>query len=276
MMKYEDYDKAEIKAIADKFGKEFVSIEELKTWYAFKNALKSRMSDCKSYLKMAEKNREDDDPLSEITLEVKKEFQALQDELSWMRSITTFPLEDFCKYYELDWDYNQSEDDPRITMAQRVIDGVSDDEAQLIREFIEESDMINSLNNYRHITTPVSLRRWAFMKRNATEYCPYISSEDATMLYNGKPHYVYVHSECDCHRWGDSYWISVDCDNTLYSLPVIKAFKEYEFKIGKFYKITCTDTIRWGNKKKYVMEIEESDEETFMKEGLRQYARRWY
>lgn len=275
-MKYEEFDKAEIKAIADKFGKEFVTVDELKIWYAFKNAIKSHISDCKSYLKMAEKNR-GDEPKSEITLEIEDDLKNHQQELRWMRSITTFPLEDFCRYYELSWDYNISTNRSSLIMAQRVIDGASEDEKKLIREILEESDVINSINNYRHLTTPVSLRRWAFMKRNPTEYCPFISSVDATHLYNRETHYVYIHSECNIHRWGDSYWVSVDCDNTLYSLPVIKAFKEYEFEIGKFYKITCTDTIHFGgNKKKYIMEIEECDEETFMKEGLDQYARRWW
>ena len=87
---------------------------------------------------------------------------------------------------------------------------------------------------------------------------------------------MYIQSECTNHRWGDSYWISIDCDNTLYSLPVIKDLKNYDFQIGKFYKIKCEDEIRFGgNKKKYVMSIEESTEEEFMEKGLHQYMTRY-
>ena len=276
MKDYTEYNHEEIETIAEKFtNNEFVNHDELKLWYAYKQAVKVEISNCKAYLKMANKNR-GDKPKSDISIEIEEECRKAESELRWIRTIKTFPLEDFCNYYELSYDYNIGEDRPSITMVNRVIDGASETEKSVIRELMEESDMIESINNFRDLTTPVALRRWTYMNRNPTEYCPVVSSTDATQLYDGKEHYVYIVKECTNHRWGDSYWISVDCDNTCYSLPVIKAFKEYEFKIGKFYKITCTDTIHFGgNKKKYIMSIEESNEEEFLNKGLHQYATRW-
>ena len=274
MKDYYEYNHEEIETIAEKFANnEFVNHDELALWYEYKQAVKTYISNGKKYFQMIEKDEED---YGEFTKNLLQDQNKAEGELRWIRSIKTFPLEDFCNYYELSYDYNIGEDRPSITMVNRVIDGASETEKSVIRELMEESDMIKSINNFRDLTTPVHLRRWTYMNRNPTEYCPVVSSTDATQLYDGKEHYVYIVKECTNHRWGESYWISVDCDNTCYSLPVIKAFKEYDFEIGKFYKIICTDTIHFGgNKKKYIMSIEESNEEEFLTKGLTQYATRW-
>lgn len=276
MKSYKQYNHEEIETIADKFtAGEFVTKDELKLWYAYKKTVKVEISNCKKYLKMAEKNR-GDKPKSEITLEIEKEQKMAQEELTWIRSIKTFPLLDFCKYYELQWDYNMCEDAPSLIMAKRVIDGATETEQDLIREILEESETLKTINHYRNLTTPVSLRRWTANFNPGNNYYASETAMDGTHLYNGREHYVYVQSECKQHRWGETYWVSIDCDNSLYSLPVIKDFKNYDFEVGKFYKITCTDTIYYGaNKKKYVMSIEESNEEEFMSKGLHQYATRW-
>lgn len=277
MKSYKAYNPVEINGIANKFtAGEFVTKVEMKVWYAYKNAVKYEISCCQDYLKMAEKNR-GDKPKSEITLEIEQEQKMAQDELTWIRSIKTFPLEDFCRFYEADWNYNlYGEDRPSLILAKRVNEGASETEQMVIREIMEESDILQSINHYRDLTTPVNLRKWTLSYNRATEYCPFETACDDTRLYDGKEHYVYIKAECKQHRWGDTYWISTDCSNELKSLPVIKAFKEHDFQVGKFYKITCTDTIHFGNnKKKYIMEIEETDEQTFMTKGLKQYTKRW-
>ncbi len=276
MKEYTEYNHKEIETIANKFGNEFVTKEELNKWYEYKQAVKNDIHNIKQYLKIVyETHSEDDDwNPSQITVEAKSNLKKAQKELQWIRSIVTFPLQEFCDYYYKD----VHRDEERITMvmAKRVIDGVTPAEEQIIREFFEESELLQSINNFRNLTTPVTLRKWTYMNRNPTEYCHIVSSCDATQLYDEQEHYVYIAEECTNHRWGDSYWISVDCDNTLYSLPVIKDFKKYDFQIGKFYKIQCTDIIHFGrNKKKYIMDIQESSEEEFLTKGLHQYATRW-
>lgn len=274
MKDYYEYNHEEIETIAEKFANnEFVNHDELALWYEYKQAVKTYISNGKKYFKMIEKDEED---YSEFTKKLLQDQNKAEGELKWIRSINTFSLEDYCDYYALSYDYNMGNDRLGIVMVNRVINGASETEKATIREIFEESEMLTSINNFRDLTTPVNLRRWTYWKRNPTEYCGFTSSMDATELYDEREHYVYIQSECNIHRWGKSYWISVDCDNGLRSLPVIKAFKEYEFEIGKFYKITCTDTIHFGgNKKKYIMSIEESNEEEFLTKGLTQYATRW-
>ena len=268
MKMYYEYDHEEIEAIADKFAQgEFVTNEELKLWYTYKDAVKFCIENGAYW-----ENHKNQD--SEVVQSIISDINNARKELQWIRTINTFPLEEYCKYYTL----RNYEDETRLTyvMANKINnEEVSETEKAFIREYFEESDVLNSINHFRELLTPVHLRNWTYALRNPTEYHPAVSSMDATELYDFRDHYVYIESECTKHRWGKSYWISVDCQNTLYSLPVIKDFKEYNFEIGKFYKIKCEDEIHWGNKKKYVMSIEECSESEFMEKGLHQYATRY-
>lgn len=277
MKNYTEYNHEEIETIAEKFTKgEFVNHEELKLWYEYKKAVKTYLKSGESYFQALEEKSEGE--YSEVTKKLQHDYKMAQGELNWIRSIKTYPIKKFCDYYWKNTYYSHSDltHRPTYIMAKRVAEGVSETEEQFVREIFEESETLKSINHFRDLTTPVQLRRWTYMKRNPTEYCPTVSSCDATQLYDKKEHYVYIQSECNIHRWGESYWISVDCDNTLYSLPVIKDFKNYDFQVGKFYKITCTDTIHFGgNKKKYVMDIQESTEEEFMNKGFDNYVKRW-
>ena len=273
MKDYKEYNHEEIETIAEKFEtNEFVNHEEMELWYDYKQSIKTYIHYGEEYFKKVNKAEED---FSEISRELFREQKEAEKELRWIRTIRTFPLEEFCKYYT--FRNYEKEDRTTYVMAEKVAtEKASDNEKAFIREIFEESETLKSINHFRDLTTPVHLRRWTYMQRNPTEYCPFVSSQDATQLYDFREHYVYIQSECTNHRWGDSYWISVDCDNTLYSLPVIKDFKNYDFQIGKFYKIKCEDEIRFGgNKKKYVMSIEESTEEEFMEKGLHQYMTRY-
>lgn len=275
----EKFNHNEIEAIANKFtNNEFVNHDELKVWYSYKKTLKNDIENATAFLKRIEEAHQDEPDWEEheVTTNIRNNTKEAIKELKWIRSINTFPLKEFCDYY---WKSTDCEFEDRMTMvmAKRVIDGVNRVEEQFIREMFEESESLKSINNYRDLTTPVGLRNWHYAKRNPTEYCHIVSSMDATELYDEREHYVYIESECGIHRWGESYWISVDCENTLYSLPVIKDFKNYDFEVGKFYKIQCTKTIYYGgNKKKYCMSIEPCTEKEFMEKGLEQYIRRRY
>lgn len=269
MKLFNEYNHEEIETIAEKFSNnEFVTKEELTLWYDYKNAVKSYISDGEFW----ENHKHQD---HEIVQEILAEIRQARNELRWMRTITTFPLQEFCDYYCK----RNYEDETRITyvMADKVNSNeASETEKAFIREYFEESETLKSINHFRNVTTPVNLRNWTLNFNPATEYHPTETAMDGTQIYDGREHYVYIYKNCRQHRWGDTYWISIDCDNSLYSLPVIKDFKNYEFEIGKFYKIKCVDEIHFGgNKKKYVMDIQESTEEEFMTKGLHQYATRW-
>lgn len=275
----EKFNHEEIEAIANKFLKnEFVNHEELKVWYDYKRTLKADINNATAFLKRIDEAHKDEPDWEEheVTTSIRNNTKEAKRELQWIRNIVTFPLKEFCDYYYRS-SYHLENSRTTIVMAKRVIAGVNRVEERLIRELFEESETLKSINNYRDITTPVALRHWYYAQRNPTEYCHFVSSMDATKLYDEREHYVYIESECTNHRWGESYWISVDCENTLYSLPVIKDFKNYDFEVGKFYKIQCTNTIYYGgNKKKYCMDIEPCSEEEFMEKGLEQYIRRKY
>lgn len=273
----EQFNHNEIEAIATKFtAGEFVNHDELKLWYSYKRTLKSDIAGATAFLKRIEEAHQDEPDWEEheITTSIRYNTNKAETELRWIRSINTFPLLEFCNYYlkannHLDYDTIQ------IVMANKVINGTSNTEEQLIRELFEESTTLKSINHFRDLTCPVTLRNWTASYNPSTTYHPTETPMDATELYDGRIHYIYIHSKNQA-RYGESYWISVDCSNSLGSLPVIKDFKNYKFQIGKFYKIQCTDTIYFGgNKKKYCMEIEESTEEEFMTKGFEQYLTRW-
>lgn len=278
MKDYTKFNHEEIEAIAIKYLEgEFIAPKgkESKLWYDYKKAIKKEIYDCKAYLKMAHANNPE---LSDISKEVQKRLETAQTDLKWVRSIPTFDLEGFCKYWSIASKEYDEYLQPNLIpmMVNRILNGdASDSDKQFVRELLEESNFLDKVLGFRQLTTPVALRNWGKMWNNPSEYYPTETPCDASHLYDHRPHYVYIHST-NVARWGESYWISVDCENILHSLPVIKAFKDYDFEVGKFYKITCTDTLRWGNnKRKYLMEIEESTEEEFLELGLKQYALRW-
>ena len=150
-------------------------------------------------------------------------------------------------------------------LAHEVLNGdLTDDQLALAEKIIGESRM----KYVGELIAPVSEKKFSYYYNNPTQYFPTETPMDSTVIYNGEPHWIYIHSPAD-GRYGETYWISVNCEPHLYSLPVIKAFKEYEFEVGKFYKLTCVDTIHWGgNKKKYVFEIEECSEDEYMEKGF--------
>ena len=159
-------------------------------------------------------------------------------------------------------------------MAERVMNNdVSESDKQFVKELFEESNYLEDIIHFKKMNLPVASRKWGHMYNPPSSYFPTETPTDATMLYDSQVHYIYVQST-NIARYGESYWISVDSDNTLYSLPIIKAFKEFDFEVGGFYRIECTNTIRWGDgdKRKYVMDIVEIDEETFIKEGVKSHA----
>lgn len=273
-MDYTEFEHSKIEKIADKFSRgEFVICDELNLWYDYKKAVTSFIANGEYW----ETHPNQD---SEIVQKILKDIADAKSELTWIRSIPTYNLQKVCEYYVLEYTYcnHTPGDNPLVVaMAQRVLEGnLSKNEEQLIRELLEETNSITTVENVRNLTTPVHLRNWSRSYNRATEYCPAETPMDSTELYDGREHYVYIQGETE-GRWGDTYWISVDCDNSLGALPVIKDFKNYDFQVGGFYKITCTDTIYFGrNKKKYVMDIRESTEEEFMEKGFIAYATREY
>lgn len=185
-------------------------------------------------------------------------------------------LEKICKYIVMSsYNGHYQKQSVEVTLA-----GTYDDwkDNPTIVEFVEnlfkESDVSITIENIISMSTPVNEREWIRGYTSPTHYYPDSSPLDCTSLYDGYVHYIYVESEVE-GRWGDTYWISDNGMDTLEALPTIKAFKDFNFEVGKFYKVQCTDTIYWGNnKKKYVFDvIEEITEEEFLGNGYLAYSK---
>lgn len=270
MKLYTDFSQEELATVETVINKvannEFIESNELKIFNAYKKALESAIDNYEQY--WADKE--------EIIKELKEIFDNAHKEYDRIRNIHTFDVQKVCEYIVLNRNYNN----PRTieNIAERVLGhlgGVTEQELQFSYEILCHSkDGQSAIKTVRKLTTPLSHRKWSTNWNRPTEYYPTETPMDATQLYDGRVHYIYIHSENQA-RWGSSYWISDNCSNSLNSLPVIKAFKDFDFKIGKFYKVECTNIIRWGkNKCKYEMSIEECSEETFMEQGFIQYAKR--
>ena len=151
-------------------------------------------------------------------------------------------------------------------IAKKVIDeNITDEQLLFVKEVFGDGGRMEYV---KELITPVSEKEFSKEWTTPTYYHPNSAPLDEVQLYDGNPNWIYIHSEVQ-GRWGETYWISTNCGSTLKSLPVIKAFKDFDFKVGHFYKVTCTDTIYWGdNKKKYVFDIEEVSEEEYMKGGF--------
>lgn len=175
-----------------------------------------------------------------------------------------------CEYINLMHRVSQI-DNMESGLAKRVIDGdLTDEQLSLVKDVFEEYGRMKSI---KKLTTPVSDKKYTTSWTTPTYYYPDPAPLDV-QIADGEPHWVYIHSQVQ-GRWGETYWVSVDCSSSLGSLPVIKAFNEFDFEIGHFYKITCTDIIHWGangEKKKYVYDIVECSEEEFMDKGFQSNA----
>jgi len=276
-MDYKEFDKTEIIAIAEEFENGVIVPAGMKTWYEYKTAVKHELHDIERFEKLF--NDEDREFPPKIFEDVANRKQEAETEMAWINSIHTYDLHKVCEYIDLCYDHYNGHMELKLlpVMAQRILKGTTPEEEQMVRELLEETEYISTINTVRKLTRPISERtgKWSLAYNRPTEYYPSETRPmDATELYDHRTHYIYIESTNQA-TWGESYWISVDCQNTLYSLPVIKAFKEYDFEVGKFYKITCTDELRWGNnKRKYIMEIEESDKSEFMEKGFVTFATR--
>ena len=171
-----------------------------------------------------------------------------------------------CEYINLMHNVSQI-DNIESRLAKRVLDGnLTDEQIDLVRDVFEEGGRMKSI---RKLTTPVSDKEWTTSWTTPTYHYPNSAPLDV-VISDGDPHWIYIHSPVQ-GRWGETYWVSVDCSSSLGSLPVIKAFNEFDFEVGHFYKVTCTDIIHWGangEKKKYVYDIIECSEEEFMGKGF--------
>ena len=277
MKEYYEYNHEEIENIAEKFSNnQFVTEEEIEVWYAYKQAVNTYIRNGESYFEMINKSEEE---YSDATKRLQEDYHEAQGELQWIRSIPTYDLTkvaEFITYWDKSYDDRNGRNLTYI-FAQRIIHNeLTETELNIIRQGLEESNGKFYINIVRQLQTPVQHKHWYFSYNNPTSYHPTHTPMDCTKLYNGKTHYVYIHS-ATTGRYGETYWISNNGRETLEALPVIKDFQEYDFQIGKFYRITCTDTIHFGkNKKKYVMQIEESDEAEYMEKGFIEYAKRNY
>lgn len=270
----EEFDQTAIRQIADEFKNGVIVPKGIKTWYEYKQAVTREIEDMTEAISHFGED-------AQIFPKLKKAKEEAESELAWIKSIHTYDLQKVCEYIILTtdeykptikgvthWNFPKM----NVHMAKKVINGCSQAEENFIRETFEESDIITVINQVRKLTRNINERNWTYMFNRKTEYNPYETAMDGTKLYDHREHYVYIKSKCTQHRYGETYWISIDCDNELYSLPIIKDFKNYDFEIGTFYKIQCTDEIKFGNKKKYVMDIQESSEEEFMEKGFKNYA----
>ena len=273
MKNYDEFSKEELKIINQVLQKsknnEFITNDELKVFNSYKKSLEDCIDNYERY--WADKDLKD---LSKL----KKIFDKAYTIYEKIRKVHTFDIYKVCEYIMLEKDYNMGERTAE-TIAERVLghlNGVSNTELQFAYEILEHSEHGRyAIKVVRELTTPINLRKWGYSWNRATEYTPFETAHDSTQLYDNREHYIYIHSKCTQHRWGETYWISTDCNNTLESLPVIKDFKNFDFKIGRFYKVICEDTIYFGKKKKYKMKIEETTEKEFMEQGFVNYAKRW-
>ena len=275
-MDYKEFNKTEIEEIAEEFNRGVVIPAGIKKWYEYKKAVQRELAEIEQFEEIFEGN----ELSSKIMENVKIRKEEASNEMSWIKSVKTYDLKKVCEYLVLTLNRLTAKHNLELVplMAEKVLKGVSEVEEQMVRELIEESQYIYAVNAVRELTRPISERTgdWGYLYNNPSTYYPVETPCDATELYNGREHYIYVHSENEA-RWGQSYWISVNCGNTLESLPIIKAFKDFEFEIGKFYKVICTDTVTWGNgKKKYLMDISEVSEEDFMNKGFVAFCKNRY
>lgn len=82
-----------------------------------------------------------------------------------------------------------------------------------------------------------------------------------------EPVYVYVESEFE-GRYGKQFKVACNCEDELYTTYSRKQIVE-TFEAGKFYKIALDDIREFGNGyKKFCYDIEEIDEETYIREGI--------
>ena len=172
-----------------------------------------------------------------------------------------------CEYIKLMTEVSQIEN-TESRLAKRVLDGnLTDEQLSLVREVFEEIGRMKSIGK---LTTPVSDKKWTTSWTTPTYHYPNPAPLDVVKISDGEPHWIYIHSPVQGRR-GETYQVSVDCSSSLGSLPVIKAFNEFDFEVGHFYKVTCTDIIHWGangEKKKYVYDIVECSEDEFMEKGF--------
>lgn len=184
--------------------------------------------------------------------------------------LDTMDLEKICKYIVMSsYNGHYKKQKVEVKIAEEYCEWKDN---PVIVEYVEnlfrESDISIIIDNMELMTTPVSERKWERVHTSPTNYDPNTYPLDCTSLYDEFEHYIYVESEVR-GKWGDTYWISDNGLNYLESLPTIKAFQNFDFEVGKFYKVQCTDVIYWGNnKKKYVFDIEESNEEEFLNKGI--------
>ena len=171
-----------------------------------------------------------------------------------------------CEYIKIMHDY-AGYDNLESRIAKKVLDGnMTDEQLSFVMDVFNDGGRMDSVQK---LITPVSEKKFSTEWTTPTHYYPNPAPLDAH-LSDGNPHWIYIHSPVQ-GRWGETYWISIDCNSSLRALPVIKSFKEYDFEVGHFYKVTCVDIIYWGangDKKKYVYEIEECTEDEYMSNGF--------
>ena len=170
-----------------------------------------------------------------------------------------------CEYIQIESEMSDVETlESRI--AKRVLDGeITEEQATFVEEVFKGG---SKMEYVQKLITPVSDKEFTFQYNRPTEYFPSQTPMDSVAIKDGNPHWIYIHSECQ-GRYGETYWISDNCSSSLNSLPTLKVFKEFDFEVGHFYKITCTDEIHWGNgRRKYLFEIKECTEEEYMRKGF--------
>ena len=258
------------KSIIGKYHeKGFLSDEDYQSFMDYKKSLKDTMEEYERVSEM-------DITIPQSIISKFKQARLEFNELSKIHLFDLTAVAQFIVWHDNANNHTVRDSEPVTrVMAEKVLSGnLNENELEFVASVFEESDADFFIRVVRQLQTPVSDKHWYFSYRNANDFCPVETPMDATQLYDGKPHYVYIHSKNDA-RWGESYWISDNGFNSLESLPVIKAFKEYPFEVGHFYRIECTNTIYYGNnKKKYEMDISEVDEDEFMIGGFEQFAKR--
>lgn len=186
-------------------------------------------------------------------------------------------LEMTCKYITMT-NHRANKEQTAMQRIAQTYDEWKDNQmtVEFVLDIFENSKEKAIVSHVDELLTPVSDKKWTFSWNPANTFVSVDTPRESSAIYDGWVHYIYIHSEVE-GRYGDTYWYSNNCSNHLNALPCIKAFKEFNFEVGHFYKIKLVDTITWGNnRKKYVFDIKEVDEEKYMKRGFLMNARSSY
>lgn len=184
--------------------------------------------------------------------------------------------ETYCRYEDNRYDYNFGgaywSGDPKHSHKNRLMyqlcNELDDWIGTPVQEYIEpkiREHLKERIDNWEYrLTTSPRKRKYHYEpffgdrplgRQNAIRYG----------LENYHDNYVFVLKEEEAYG-KRQFIVALNNDDWCIVLPPRKAFQELE--VGHFYRIKCTEHIDNGRWQEYKYDIEEVDEEIYMKEGI--------